>query len=279
MSRNPYHDGDDEPKLRRSVFVFMDILGYREMIRQSERDGTEQEIHRALHRALASARKVLEDDDIHPALKNFAQKDFFALKAFTDNIVIGWPIHFDGESEFGSAFSRLAMFQFEMAMNGYFIRGGLSVRPAYIDEISVFGSALTEAHDAESSLARDPRIVLTTSAVEVAQKHLTYYSTPSHAPHARDILKDSDGQWFLNYLECVLIAEDERGPFYGELLRHKRAVEEKLAAFKAYPHIWSKYAWVASYHNYFCGLNKHYFNAEHQIDVDLFRAGPSLIFE
>jgi hypothetical protein len=265
--------------LRPSVFVFMDILGYQEMIRQSELDGNEQETLRNLHKVLGQARVVLDESYVSHTLKCFVDKDSFALKAFTDNIVIGWPIDSDAEPEFGSAFSKLAMFQFEMAMNGFFIRGGLSVGPAYVDEISVFGSALTEAYLGESTLARDPRIVLTSSAVEVAKKHLKYYSKPSDAPHSRDVLRDSDGQWFLNYLECVLIAEDERGPFYEEFLRHKKAIEEKLTAFKGCPSIWSKYAWVATYHNYFCNLHERHFDSQHRIDVDVFRASPSRIFE
>jgi hypothetical protein len=186
----------------------------------------------------------------------------------------------DAESEFGSAFWRLAAFQMQMATAGYFIRGAISVGKAYIDEVTVFGPALTEAHTGESTLARDPRIILTSSAVMTAKKHLTYYGeVPENAPHFRDILCDSDGQWFLNYLECILIAEEEHGPYYEELFKHKAVVEEKLVEHKDNPPIWSKYAWVAGYHNYFCDLHAHYFTDDHKVDIELFRASPTLIAE
>ena len=56
-------------------------------------------------------------------------------------------------------------------------------------------------------------------------------------------------------------------------------VEAKLTLHVSNPPIWSKYAWVAGYHNYFCDLHPEHFEAEHRIDVDLFRSKPSRIFE
>jgi hypothetical protein len=230
-----------------------------------------------LHAALSEGRRELEDDDLPSELRELGEKDLFALKAFTDNIVIGWPVHSDGESEFGSAFMRLASFQFSMAVKGYFVRGAISVAPVYVDEVAVFGDALNEAYIGESKLARDPRIILTESAVRTVNQHLKYYSNSSNAPHVRDILKDADGQWFLNYLEAILIAEHEHGPFYDEFLQHKHAVEKKLAAHASNPTVWAKYAWVANYHNYFCDLHSHHFGEEHRIDVDLLKAKPARI--
>lgn len=257
----------------------MDILGYSDLMKQAKFSGTEQSELQRLHDALSRGRRGLEDLDLPEDLRLFGEKDSYALKAFTDNIVIGWPIHSDAEIEFGSAFAQLSTFQFEMAIRGYFVRGAISVAPAYVDDIAVFGDALWQSYEGESKHARDPRIVLTTSAVDAARKHLEYYGVPAHAPHARDILCDSDGQWFLNYLDCVLIAEDEHGPFYDEFMQHKAAVEEKLRLHRTNPPIWSKYAWVASYHNYFCDIHQRYFGNEHRIDVDLFRATPRRIFD
>lgn len=279
MSRNPYHATGQAPTLRRSVFAFMDILGYSEMIKKSARDETQENSLRSLHRALTTGRKWLEDGDSSDTFKSLIKKDRYALKAFTDNIVIGWPVRDDAESEFGDAFFKLGAFQFQMVLEGYFIRGALSVGNAYVDEVAVFGDALMEAYQGESSLARDPRIILTESAVKTTKQHLTYYGNRRHAPHVREVLRDSDGQWFLNYLECVLWAEDESGPFYEEFARHKSAVETKLTEHKDNPPIWSKYAWVAAYHNYFCDLHSHHFDEGHKVNVELFRQSPGLIVD
>lgn len=255
----------------------MDILGYTEMILTSQKNGTDAKVLSNLHSALSEGRSRLEGKDLPESLQDLSKKEFFALKAFTDNIVIGWPIHSDAEVEFGSAFMYLAEFQFNMAIRGYFVRGAISVGPAFIDEIAVFGSALTDAHVGESKLARDPRIILTGTAVAATRQHLNYYHPPSHAPHVRDLLMDSDGQWFLNYLEAVMIAEHEHGPFYEEFLLHKTAVERRLKEHSSNPTVWAKYAWVANYHNYFCDLHSNYFDDEHRVNVELFKTKPSLI--
>lgn len=244
---------------------------------QSQTSHTEQQVLRHLHSVLSDSRRRLEGRDVSEEIRNLSETDNFALKAFTDNIAIGWPVHSDAESEFGSAFFRLAEFQFNMAINGYFVRGALSVGPAYVDEITVFGEALNEAYRGETILARDPRIILTQSAVERTRQHMEYYEPHGIAPHTQDILSDADGQWFLNYLDVVMIAVDEQGPFYDEFLQHRDAVEMKLKEHASNPAIWSKYAWVAGYHNYFCDINSDYFEEEHRINVELYRATPSRI--
>lgn len=203
----------------------------------------------------------------------------YVLKAFTDNIVLAWPIRQDAEIELGTVFSKLSDFQFTMSLEGFFVRGGISIGSAYVDDVVVFGDALSQAFIAENTLARDPRIVLAETAVRAVKVHLGYYASPRYAPQTSELLCDLDGQWFVNYLNSVLYVADEYGPFYDEFLKHKAAVELKLSQYKTSPSIFSKYAWVAGYHNFFCDLHPRYFSNEHRIETDLFRATPKLIVE
>ena len=276
QSRNPYVKEGEVPRLKNSVVVFMDILGYRQMVENAASTGTESELLLRLHSTLESGQKFLKGELIPPKL---GLKDHYAVKAFTDNIVIGWPIRSDAESELGSAFFMLSFFQFSLALAGFFIRGGLSIGPLYMDDIAVFGGGLNEAYDAESRLARDPRIVLTSSAEEAVKAHMKYYAEPDYSPQSRDLYRDSDGKLFLNYLDTVLIAEHENGPFYDELLKHKEVVERALTEHKGNPVNWSKYAWVGNYHNYFCEQHPNYFNGEYMIEHSRIRMVPRRITE
>jgi hypothetical protein len=276
QNRNPYVKDGEGPQLKNSVVVFMDILGYREMAENAASAGTEPELLLRLHSTLESGQKFLKGD---LALPKLGLKDFYAVKAFTDNIVIGWPIRTDAESELGSAFFKVSFFQFNLALEGFFIRGGLSIGPLYMDDIAVFGRGLNEAYDAESRLARDPRIVLASSAEEAVKTHMRYYAGPDYSPQSRDLYRDSDGKVFLNYLDSILIAEDENGPYYDELLKHKEVVERALSEHKGNPMIWSKYAWAANYHNYFCEQHPNYFNVEHMIEQSKIRMVPRRITE
>lgn len=280
MSRNPYQKEGASPRLRPSVFVFMDILGYQVLHKEAEVDGTQAEFLERLHGALSDGRKWLEEktgDEVIVASESPLEEDNHALKAFSDHIVIGWPIRWDAEVEFGDAFDILACFQLSMANDGFFVRGAISIGDAYIDDIVVSGNALIEAHEGESLFARDPRIILTESAKARVQSHLRYYTPRKDAPQRRDLLIDSDGRWFLNYLNAILALEYASGPFFEELTRHKQAVETQLTKYNGDPAIFAKYAWVAGYHNFFCDLHCRHFSDEYKIDTDLFRAAPKLI--
>jgi hypothetical protein len=89
------------PKLRKSVFVFMDVLGYKQMIQGAHTLPQRNQLLARLHGVLSNGRRWLEEKD---QLEPLPAKDTFALKAFTDNIVVGWPVYNDGESEFAQAF-------------------------------------------------------------------------------------------------------------------------------------------------------------------------------
>jgi hypothetical protein len=280
ISRNPYQGPKASRIIRPSVLALIDILGYSELIREAEKSGKQQAIFDQLYGALSEGRNWLDGRNRGILnLKRMLPKDLYALKAFTDNIVIAWPVRDDAEVEIGQAITKLMQFQFSMSLKGFFIRGAISIGNAYVDDIAVFGDALTEAYVGESKLARDPRIVLTETSVAATKKHLTYYGNRRHAPQAVDLLSDSDGQWFVNYLESVMIAVDEVGPFYNEFEQHKKAVEAKLQKYSNDPVIFSKYMWVANYHNFFCDFHKHHFSDEHRISTDLFRPKPSSIVE
>lgn len=277
--RNPYVTGNDPPRMVPSVVAFVDILGYLSLIRAAEKNGTAPSFLISLHEALSAASQHLNhlDEDGNPLLPPGTDiKDTYKIRTFTDNIVIGCPIYEDAEMELGEVFWQLADFQLEMVNRGFFVRGAISIGNAYIDDLVVFGKGLLEAYEGESQDARDPRIILTSSAQKAVTHHLGYYGNSSSAPQTRDLYRDADGQFFLNYLDSIMIAEHEQGPYYELLARHKSAVEIKLQGHRDQPAYWAKYAWAASYHNFFCDQHS-YFGDEHKIDLSGFQMAPSPI--
>ena len=265
---NPFTT-DGGPRVRRAVTVFLDILGYRAEIEKARKEGRQQAFLQRLRHAFDDAYPTLNDKDDF----NLGRLSW-ATKAFTDNIVLGYPVTDDGESEMGQLFDRLGFFQLEMIRHGYFVRGALAIGDLYIDDDIVFGDGLIEAYDGENRLARDPRIVLTSSATNAVTEHLDYYSEPSRSPQNRDLLRDADRQVFIHYLDTILVAEDERGPFFDILIEHKHAVERKLNEHASNPPVWSKYLWVARYHNWFCDQHEH-FDDGHKIDAARLGAEPT----
>ena len=280
MSNNPYIHKGKKPTHLESVFAFIDILGYTELTLEAASSGKLQQFLESVHGALSDGRKWLEYDSsesVDQVEELISQRKRCELKAFTDSIVIGWPILDDAEMEFGSAFMRLAYFQFQMIISGFFIRGAISIGNAYIDDIVVSGDALIEAYQAEVELARDPRIVLSGSATKVIRSHLEYYFPQIDAPQNSALLEDPDGQWFLNYLDQVVYPGDGNVPEYARLSQHKTSIESCLSKYKNEPRKFSKYEWAAGYHNHFCNIHKVHFDKNFKIETDTFRANPKSI--
>lgn len=259
---NPYLSEDGRPVLRASWLAFLDVLGFTELIRADDRDAIAR-----LHQLLRNGNAILQGPEDN--LADFGLADHHAMTAFTDNIVLGFPIHDDGEIESGMAFDRIGQFQLSMALGGFFVRGGLSFGDAYIDEIAVFGPALLDAYDAETRLARDPRIVITQRGQDVIDQHLEYYMRGQHAPQNTDLKKDRDGQWFIDYLEATILSLDIEAPVidFESVQNHRDIVAEKLVAHRSDPRIWSKYEWVADYHNDFCTRYEQFFGEQYLIDI------------
>src|SRR5438128_192013 len=97
----------------------------RETVNTDEAPAFLRRLKRALDRALRS---------ISPTSDPLLDRDLYAVKVFTDNIVIGHPVHEDAESELGHIFEQLASFQLEMATAGFFVRGGVSIGQLYMDK-------------------------------------------------------------------------------------------------------------------------------------------------
>jgi hypothetical protein len=275
MESNPYQELNTGPNTLNSVVVYLDVLGVSDEIRETYKAKdliVPINYLRSFKNTLNKSIENIKDRDIMGIWKN--KKNHWEVKAFTDNIVLGYPIADDGEPEMGTTFFNLSLFQLEMVLSGLFVRGAFSIGEHYMDEDIVFGNALLEAYSAEQNIARDPRIILTGSAIKYLKRHLKYYGYIKHSPQYKEILRDVDGQFFINYLD-MLISDD--GIDYENLNKHRTVIEEHLRKFKSVPKIWSKYSWVANYHNYFCEQRSDIDNKKYKVNSKLFILQPTRI--
>jgi len=86
------------------------------------------------------------------------------LTTFSDNVVFSKPFAQGDESWLLQA---LATTQLGLAVQGFWMRGAVTVGPLHHDEHIVFGPALNRAHHLESKLARYPRVLLDQPALVV----------------------------------------------------------------------------------------------------------------
>jgi hypothetical protein len=207
----------------------------------------------------------------------------YALKIFTDNIVLGYPLqrpHFDhGEPELGDIFGTFAEFQAGLAMEGFFIRGGIAFGEHYMDDDIVFGKALLEAVEQDKG-GGPPRITIAPSALEKLDRQLAFYGEPERAPHNEYLLKDSDGGIFLNYLSEAFYAFPEGGILLDMIEGHQNALIEGLKTYKSNPGVRAKFEWAARYHNFVCNdYAERYEDAkgltDYLVEIESYAAKPS----
>ncbi|HET6929191.1 MAG TPA: hypothetical protein VFI45_02630 [Candidatus Acidoferrum sp.] len=275
--KNPYRTSKDKPWMRQSWVVFLDILGFSAKILKATADGSAADLLSRLSAALQEAKRDLIPDP-NDYLPYAVQDAPYVVKLFTDNIVLGFPIRDDGESEFGRMIQIVGLYQFSLLKHGFFIRGGITAGQLYMDEDMAFGKGLLDAHEAESKLARDPRVVLAPEAMDMVHHHLAYYADVAETPHNISLLVDSDGQLFLNYLFFPIDGSEEiPEEFLSDLRLHGGLIRACLEEFSSDPKVWPKYAWAGAYHNFFCGK---FLNAsELRIDPALLRQEPRQLGE
>ena len=251
------------------LFVFADVLGFAETQKQTFGTDVEfshfKEFYSLIREQLSSLNEV-GSGYIHGKPK-------WEMKVFTDNIVLGFPLlTHDAELEIATIVLSLAPYQLALARRGFFVRGGITLGPLFMDEFVVYGPALLEAHEIEHNLARDPRIVVSKEVCELLKQHIYYRLDPEDAPQNKEFLVDTDGQIFVNYLGRCFRSSDNGGLDSDSLRMHKKHIEIGLHDHTSNPRIWAKYSWLATYHNY--AVRDLDLNLSLTIDTKLHHDGP-----
>lgn len=230
---------DGMPTLSRSIIAFIDILGFKELINSKDPDKNLNKIYSSF-------------------LKCFNETTAFSIatiKTFSDNILFVFPEVEEGN--LGSIFITLSALQRELLLEGFVIRGAITVGEIHVGDNIIFGKGLVDAYNLESKSAIMPRIILSSEAMILCQEYLKCYAREFDDPYAKSLLQDVDGFWFLNYLDNP--SDDYE--FYtdceeGYLLSHKLFIEKRLEKYSSDIRVFEKYVWLANYHNSFCDINK-----------------------
>lgn len=237
------------------------MLGFSQQMEKSYQEGTEDLTLREFYSIFQKNLGKIKSRE--------TESSRFYFKTFSDNILLAYPGFSDDlESEFAFIMWSLREYQFRMALKGFFIRGGLTFGPLFLSEDTVYGKALLDAYNLESEIAVNPRVVLSNEVKELVDKHINYYAN-GNAPQKKDVLVDADSRYFINYLaECLLDDGEGQSLDVSSLREHKAQIERGLQEFTSKLQIFSKYAWLAAYHNYFCDLVSDFRNYDSSLKID-----------
>lgn len=261
-----YFDKSGTAIPHKSVIVFADILGYSNRIEEASKNGKLAEAVNIFHRVISRVIGQISD----------LTKEYWYVKAMTDNIVAAFPIPEDssGFNELEQACSLVGKLQLDLIKWNFPIRGGIAVGAIHISENLYIPSSqvLVESKNVDA-ISHWPRIVLLDSTREVISDSRIF--PESKIWECDDLLwKDSDGLSYVNYMRPLVFEHlDDKKSSIRTL---KSMILGRLKDYEHQQRIRSKYVWMALYHNRFCrsepGLCK---EAEYLIqEEDIFQARP-----
>jgi hypothetical protein len=200
--------------------AFLDILGFKDVIRRSESNlFILMQVRQALTDLSASSK-------FDSGSNSAAQ---MCLQCFSDNVVIcgttSWVFH------------RIITIGQAMIKLGFPIRGGVTQGKIFFSNGVIFGPSLVRAVEMESSLAVVPRILV--DAIPGVQNEFSSL-----------LLEDIDGKLFIDVLKSYDGSSPARILDYEQCLCQLRAlITQSLVRFRGNSEILLKYEWLMGYFN------------------------------
>ena len=176
-------------KTQKYMVGYLDLLGTKDKI-----DNGQNNYLNRIHDCFMLAKIMV---DYHSNCENL----FLKYKIFSDNIIIAQPIK-DSMSNNSPviAFNRICALvssvQRVFLCNDIFLRGGIVCDELYIDDVLVWGKALTDAYYIENNIAIYPRIVISKDLIELDP----IVNIGNKMRSANNIIQDFDGEFFIDYL-------------------------------------------------------------------------------
>lgn len=175
-------------KYHRSVFAFLDLLGVKENIEKD--NGEFLEKLGTIYDSTLRIYKSVCDRNL---------RDNIRTKIFSDNIVFECEIvDSDGFDEFKQIAFISAILQEELLRNNLLLRGAITIGDSFLDDVLVFGKALSDAYLLESNRALYPRVILSQELVEIVLPKIS-----STSPIAYMCVVDRDGEHYIDYLNSA----------------------------------------------------------------------------
>ena len=186
-------------KYHTAVFAFIDLLGAKKLI-DSDNGNFLNQLGK-IYESTLRIYKLACSLRVRPRMN---------VKIFSDNIVFECeiPPEEDGFIEYREVAFIASIFQEELLRNNILRRGGVTIGDAYLDDVLVFGRALSEAYLLESKIAVYPRIILSPKLVEIVLPKVEGSNCLEHI-----CVQDEDGVYYIDYLNSPGKSKAERMAF------------------------------------------------------------------
>jgi len=244
-SKNPYYV-DGKEKILDSFCIYLDILGYKKLYENFLKSNQENEMLEYITDICKSAKKHLIN--MNESKKNIFKSYKYQFRMFSDNFIIGCPVDnaMTSAQFFFQIFKTISIFQISFISKGIPVRGAITMGGLHVGDDFVLGQTILEAYKIESEISIYPRILISQQCLDRIDdifKDEIYKGC---------LLKDADSNLFVNYLYVLNRLKPKVKFIRDVLFMHKTQIESNLYIYSADSKVWSKYIWMASYHNYYC---------------------------
>jgi len=204
--------------LRKHFVAFIDILGFSGMVVDDCQAATTS--HKNLDKLI----------EVHNATKaRFGGETPYGLLQFSDSAIIAHPFE---ASRFRQFVEVVGGHQRQLLERGLLCRGGIAYGWHYSAEGFVFSQGLIEAYHLESSVARYPRIVVSSDLLSILE-----YA--DDVDWGVPLMVEDDGAVFVDYMQGYATADT------GDRVRELRDAHSKAPSA-----IREKILWLCNYYDY-----------------------------
>lgn len=226
-------------KTSNHIIAYLDILGAKDMICNDNNFDFLNHLNMFMEDAIEESGGGI-----------FPKEEEIYIKIFSDNILLAIELKEDDkqrEHKIAILFNTVANIYNEILRYGYLMRGAIVEREFFHNDIIVYGKGLVEAVQLEENVAKYPRIIVKT---KVNEANSCYY-----------LMKDSDGESFLNIFRLCEVADD--AIFKINLLK-------MLKKYKNNEKIKEKIMWMINYFNsWFAQCGDPIFNKQKITDEEI----------
>ncbi|MGG2469320.1 hypothetical protein ACOV1W_16470 [Paraclostridium bifermentans] len=172
------------------VVVFMDILGFKEMVLDPNRkDNLFYVMNYFKWTGESNYTGLLKENDLGKE-----------VTVFSDSIVISYDAKIQGQVFY--ILLDIIRIQLDLANRGIILRGGVSIGELYHNRETIFGPAMIKAYELESKNAIYPRIILDQKLLDYAYENPSdHHNSEQEMEYILSLIEmDKDGYWYTDFL-------------------------------------------------------------------------------
>lgn len=248
-------------KYERRLVAFIDILGFKEIVRQSEKDPTKV---RLLHSVLNYLKNwevsenwnlrlvEIEEDAQKRGVEKFDITGKTNSTSFSDSIVVSVKVDENVNEMTSTLITNLAYIGAILLEKGILFRGGLTIgNIIHNDNGTVFGQGLIDAYRLESNSAKYPRIIISDKLLNELNYPLK--SKKNRFPYHQYIDRFEDGcvgfhqMIYFQVLESWVEMTPEK--LMKSLDKVRKVIVNGLDSSFEKPDVFEKFKWLKEQYN------------------------------